>query len=164
MIGGFQPNAFQPNFQRGAPVPSAGLVWVERPIFNKNGHVIFDQFPRVVFDRFGHSIFGQLPRVRFKSKRIGETVFLKPSFDFISALAPTETLLTAVVVATVYSGVDPNPSAIISGSAAISGTQVTQLVTGGVSGTIYGLVCTVTTSLGQTLNSAGFFSVDPPLV
>lgn len=149
MTGGFQPVAFQVNFQQGSiPVPSTGIVWVERPQFYVPKHIIF----------------GRLDRILFKPKRVGETVFLKPAFDFISALAPGETITTATVTAAVYSGVDPNPSAIISGSAVISGTQVTQTVTGGVVGTIYGLTCVVTTSLGQTLNSAGFFSIDPPLV
>ena len=91
-------------------------------------------------------------------------MLLKPAFDFISALAVGETLVTATVVATVYSGVDPAPAAILSGAPTISGTTVLQSVTGGVVGCIYGLTCTVTTSLGQTVSSSGFFAVDPPLV
>jgi hypothetical protein len=91
-------------------------------------------------------------------------MILKPAFNFISAMGVTDTISTAVVTATVFTGVDPNPSAIISGAAVISGTTVTQKVTGGVSGVIYGIECTVTTSAGDTLVQSGFFSVDPDLV
>jgi len=164
MIGGFQPVAFQVNFQQGGSVSTTGLVWVERPQFRVQQRFSLPPQIRPSFTSIDRATFAANARILFKSKRVGESVFLKPSFDFISALAPTETILTAVVTAAVYTGVDPNPSAIISGGAVISGTQVTQLVVGGVVGTIYGLTCSVTTSLGQTLNASGFFSVDPPLV
>lgn len=81
------------------------------------------------------------------------------AFDFLSEMAIGETISTKVVTATVYSGVDANPSAIISGAASSSGTIVTQLITGGVVGAIYDLLCTITTSLGQTLTQAAYLAI-----
>lgn len=82
-------------------------------------------------------------------------------FDFISQLAFGETISTQVVTATVWSGVDASPSSIISGSASASGTIVTQKITGGVSGVIYLLKCSITTSLGQTLILEGLLAILP---
>jgi hypothetical protein len=93
------------------------------------------------------------------NKYLGETC--KAIFDFISRLAVGETISTATVTAVVYSGVDSTPSALISGSAAISGTQVTQLTVGGVLGVVYLLTCSVTTSGSQTLVLEGFMGVVP---
>lgn len=89
---------------------------------------------------------------------------MKLVFPFISQLAIGETISTQAVVATVYTGVDVTPSAIVSGSAAASGTDVTQTITAGVAGVIYKLVCTITTSLGQTLQLPGYLAVAPDLV
>lgn len=94
-------------------------------------------------------------------KRPGET---GPAvFDFTSSMAASETISTQSVAASVYSGVDANPSAIISGAASASGKLVSQSITGGVSGVIYQLVCTITTSLSKTLQQSSYFAVVPPL-
>lgn len=98
-----------------------------------------------------------------KSKKVSETTFTSPPFDFISSLQPTETISTANVTASVYSGLDPNPAAVVSGSATISNTQVLQLTTGGVLGVIYELLCTITTSLGQTIAQSAFLAIVPDL-
>jgi len=83
--------------------------------------------------------------------------------DFISRLSSGETIASASVAASVYSGTDPNPSALISGAASVNGSQVTQLVTGGALGNIYELAYTAITSLGQTLVITGYFAVVPDL-
>lgn len=80
-------------------------------------------------------------------------------FDFISDLAAGETLSGATVTATVWSGNDGNPSGLISGAASISGTVVTQKLTGGVAGNIYAVTCTATTSAGQTLVRSAYLVV-----
>lgn len=100
-----------------------------------------------------------MSRVTLDGKLAGETV--NEVFDFISKLATGETISTATVVASVYSGTDAAPSAIISGSASISGTKVTQLVTAGILGVMYKLLCTITTSAGQTLVLAAFLAIVP---
>ena len=83
--------------------------------------------------------------------------------DF-SDLLGSETISTQTVTATVYSGTDSNPSAIISGSASKSGSIVTQLITGGVAGVIYDVTWAITTSGGQTLKKSGYLAVVPDLV
>lgn len=98
----------------------------------------------------------------FQPKRAGETRLL--NFDFTSILAVGETLSTEVVTATVYSGVDAAPSAVISGAASASGAVVSQLVTGGTEGVVYNLTCTVTTSLSQALKMHGFLAIYPEAV
>ena len=88
-------------------------------------------------------------RVEFPSKLLSETINL--TVDFISRLASGELITSASVVASLYSGTDPNPSLLINGAASISGSQVIQSITGGVLGNIYELAYTVVTTLGQTL-------------
>ena len=105
------------------------------------------------------SLYGN--RVTLPAKKIGETVIVP--FDFISKLAMGETISGAVTTATVYTGVDSNPGAIIDGTATINGTVVNQLVTGGVLGTIYSLLVAATTSLGQTLELSGYLAIVPNL-
>lgn len=82
-------------------------------------------------------------------------------FDFTSKLAAGETISTKVVTATVLSGVDPTPSAIVNGAATSSGSIVTQSITAGVLGVFYLLVCKITTSLSQTLSLGGVLLVEP---
>ena len=84
-------------------------------------------------------------------------------WDFLSDLAVSETLSTATVTISVYSGTDASPGSMISGAASISGSQVSQKLTGGVLGVIYEALCTVTTSLGQTLEQSSFIAVVPDL-
>lgn len=98
----------------------------------------------------------------FEGKRAGETRLL--AFDFASLLAASETVSTQSVAATVYTGTDASPSAVISGSATASGSVVSQKVTGGTAGNIYNLICTITTSAGQTLKLAGLLAILPEQV
>ena len=93
-------------------------------------------------------------------KHLGDTVTVV--FDYISQLGPTETISSVVgsaMTCTVWSGVDPTPSAVISGTATISGTKILQNITGGVVGTIYALKCIITTSLGQTIQMGAYQAV-----
>lgn len=98
-------------------------------------------------------------RVQFQPKKPAEVFFAQ--FDFISKLTFGETILTKVVTCTVWSGVDPSPSSMISGAAFHSGSVVQQLIQGGVPGVTYYLLCTITTSSTQTLQLAGFLVVLP---
>ena len=100
--------------------------------------------------------------ISLKPKRVGETCFGSQPFDFISVLAVGEPISTQVVTAAVYQGTDANPSAVISGAAAVQNvTQVIQLFTAGVLGCIYQLVCKITTSLGQTLEQIAYLAIVP---
>jgi hypothetical protein len=100
-----------------------------------------------------------MSRITLEGKLTSETV--STVFDFISRLAVGETISTQVVTASVYSGTDAAPSAIVSGSATASGTQVTQKITAGVLGVMYKLLCTITTSAGQTLSLSAFLAIVP---
>jgi hypothetical protein len=96
-------------------------------------------------------------KVTFPAKRQGETLALQ--FDFTSKLAAGQYLTSATVTVSVYSGVDPSPSLVLSGSASVAGAVATQKVTGGVAGTIYSLLCAASSSDGQTLELMGFLAI-----
>lgn len=96
------------------------------------------------------------------SKKVGETAPVV--FDFTASMGPTETISTQSVAASVYSGVDAVPAAIVSGSATATGKTVSQSITAGVSGCIYQLLCTITTSLGKTLQQSSYLAVVPALI
>ena len=100
-------------------------------------------------------------RVTLPPKRQGETVNYE--FDFLSLLAPGETISTKVTTSEVFTGVDATPSSMINGAASNSGSIVTQSITGGTVGVVYIIVCTVTTSASQTLKLAGYLYVEPDL-
>lgn len=99
-------------------------------------------------------------RVLISPKKAGETVFCPlQGFDFTSILGAGETIISVTIGVNVYTGADSNPSAMISGPATINGSVVLQLFTGGQFGTIYGLRCAVTTSLGQGITLIGYLYV-----
>jgi hypothetical protein len=100
-----------------------------------------------------------MSRVTLEGKLFSETV--TETFDFLSRLAVGETISAAAVAATVYSGTDASPSAILSGSPSISGSKVTQKITAGTLGVVYKLMCTVTTSTSQLLVLAAFLVIVP---
>lgn len=100
-------------------------------------------------------------RIILPSKKSGETVTV--NFDFASKMnltSTTETISTQSVTASVYSGTDATPSAIISGAASASGTVVSQNITAGTAGVIYILLCNITTNLGQTLQISALLAVE----
>lgn len=101
-------------------------------------------------------------RVTFGAKYAGETVLLP--FDFTSRLSPGETISTEAVTASVYSGSDPTPNGIVQGAPSVSGAIVKQAITGGVVGVVYELLCTVTTSLSQTLELSGYLPLVTDLI
>jgi hypothetical protein len=72
------------------------------------------------------------------------------SMDFARWLASGETISTCSWASSVYTGTDPNPSAMIQGAATITGTEVSQTVGGGLDGVVYLFSATITTSLGNT--------------
>lgn len=96
-------------------------------------------------------------RIVIQPKKQGSTI--AQPFDFAGSLGATETISTQVVTATVWTGVDASPSAVINGAASSSGTKVTQSLTAGVVGVVYALVCKVTTSLSQTLEQSTYLAV-----
>lgn len=80
-------------------------------------------------------------------------------FDFSSQLTNGETITSQAVTVSVFQGEDANPSALLSGSASVSGTVVSQLITGGVAGVVYLLDCGISTSLSQELIMQTYLAV-----
>lgn len=96
------------------------------------------------------------------TKLQSEIVQLPPNgFSFISRLQTGEALSgTPAVTISVYSGVDPNPQAMLSGAATISnGNTVLQKFTGGVPGVIYRVIAGCATNQGQFLEQLGYLVV-----
>lgn len=102
-----------------------------------------------------------MSRVILQGKLANETVI--ETFDFTSRLSAGETISSASVAASVYSGTDSNPSAIVSGASTISGQKVTQAITSGTLGVTYELLCTATTSLLQVLQLSAYLTITPDL-
>jgi hypothetical protein len=100
-------------------------------------------------------------RVEVLPKLGGETV--PRTVDFISKLPSGVTISSADCLASVYSGNDANPSAMVQPATTISGTQVTQVITGGVVGTIYELSWSAVGSDGNTYLLSSYFAVTPDL-
>lgn len=98
-------------------------------------------------------------RIILTPKAVSETVDVV--FSFLAFLAVGETLSSATVTASVYSGTDATPSSIIDGADVISGANVTQSITAGTVGVVYNLVCVAVTSTGQNLIVAGYLGVVP---
>lgn len=68
------------------------------------------------------------------------------NFNFTPVLLTGETISSAALSVTVRTGTDATPSAILSGSASISGGYVVQRVIAGTDNVTYRITCTATTS------------------
>lgn len=97
----------------------------------------------------------------FSVKRPGETVTL--SFRYTRDLGPGETLTSVQgVTASVFSGDDSSPAAILSGAPAVVGDRVLQQVTAGLAGVRYLMVALAPTSAGNVLQLEGILPVEAP--
>lgn len=85
----------------------------------------------------------------FTPKRAGETEIF--TVDFADLLATGETINSPVWTNVAVGGQDASAGTMIQGAASVSGTKVSQMISGGVPGVRYAPKCTVQTSLGQTL-------------
>lgn len=85
----------------------------------------------------------------FPAKRVAEVIIY--TVDFSGELAPGETIVSAVWTNQVNIGIDGMPGAMIWGAASITGSKVSQKITGGVADASYGLICTARTSQGEVL-------------
>lgn len=86
----------------------------------------------------------------YKPKRPGEIV--TASVNFAPEIPYGESIATAEAWSvSVYSGTDPNPSAVLSGAPVKLGAAVSHNLAGGVSGVIYLIVAKVTLTDGQKL-------------
>ena len=77
------------------------------------------------------------------------------TFDYSLVLQQGETLTTATANVIVMNGSDSNPTAILVGTPVISGTKVSQRISGGVSETTYRLEITASTNNGNVYVAVG---------
>lgn len=82
-------------------------------------------------------------------------------FPMLSRLVVGETVISAVVTSTVYIGIDPTSSSMISTLPILSGSVVNQLVVGGLPGVIYNISCAVRTSLNNIVINVAKLAVMP---
>lgn len=104
-----------------------------------------------------------MPRQIIPAKMASEVRFWKPDFTGLFA-SSGDTISTQAVTAAVYSGVDANPSAILSGSSSHTSLVVSQKITGGVLGVVYYLKCLATSSAGETIEVSSFLAIVPDVV
>lgn len=93
----------------------------------------------------------------FPSKFNTTQLFLE--FNYLSLLAPSETITGASITASVLVGTDPNPQAVVAGSPTITGPIVAQLIIGGLVGVIYLLNCVISTNQGNSILLQGHLAV-----
>lgn len=98
--------------------------------------------------------------IDYAPRTIGEKVIF--SLDYLQNLGSSETIISAAWSISLVSGTDPGVAGRISGSPAISGSVVSQLVdltSGMSSGARYLLKCAATTSLGEVLIGYSHFNI-----
>lgn len=78
-----------------------------------------------------------------------ESEELTLTFDMLSRCALGESIATAVVTVSVSSGIDPTPSAMVSGVTTVSNNVASQQIIGGVGGVIYDVVCAARSTLNN---------------
>lgn len=71
--------------------------------------------------------------------------------DFSSQLASGEAVTAVTCAATVFSGTDATPSALLSGAVTLATNIATQIITGGLSGVIYTLTFSATTNTANRI-------------
>jgi hypothetical protein len=100
------------------------------------------------------------PKGLFVPKGTDETWTL--TFDFADRLGAGETIVSAPWTASVLTGTDPDPDALLENGGdapTIIGSQVVQRVVGGVDRVTYCLNCLALTSSGQVLRGRGHLEV-----
>lgn len=93
----------------------------------------------------------------FESKLVDETISL--TFNFGSRLSAGETISAGGCAVEVFSGVDANPSALLSGAATLDGEDIIQQITGGLEGVVYLISCQADTSDNNVLINQGKVAV-----
>ena len=95
------------------------------------------------------------------SKAVSETI--EVLFNFQDQMPFGTVISGANVTATVFSGVDPDPMAIINGvPALVEGFNIKQEITAGLAGVTYILVCSVAVSGGLVLTKEAYLAVIAP--
>jgi hypothetical protein len=88
------------------------------------------------------------------------TEILAYGMDFTNLLVSGETIATATVVVSTYTGTDASPTDMYYASADIASAVVTRALQGGLNGVTYRVLFTVVTSVGRIYAAAGYLPVD----
>lgn len=84
---------------------------------------------------------------------------IRYGYDFAPLLVDGDTLLSVTSTIRVIEGEDASAAAMLSGTVAINGSKVSQLVINGVVGVTYKIGFSATTSSSQTFIEAGLLQV-----
>lgn len=84
------------------------------------------------------------------------------TFNFLDQLVFGEVITGATITIVVYSGIDPNPDAMIAGVPVVATPLVTVPIQDGVVGVIYTIVCTVTGSGTHVYSQEGRLAIITP--
>ena len=87
--------------------------------------------------------------VEFSEKKVAERV--RVGVDFVRLLGAGESIVSAVVVASVLRGEDAAPAGLLNGACSVAMTNVWQELKDGVAGVYYTLEFAATTNLGHVL-------------
>jgi hypothetical protein len=87
--------------------------------------------------------------VSLDPKDVGETDTV--SFDYSAMLTSGDSIVSASCSCYLFSGSDPAPGAVLTGSSTIAGLVVLQQVTGGIDGNNYTVRCSITSAQGRIL-------------
>ena len=104
-----------------------------------------------------------MPIPSFSPKTPTEKVILAFSFSGLGVLLPGETISAKAVSASVFSGTDATPSAILNGSPFVDPldpARILQGVQNGVDGVVYKLCASITTSLGNVYEIYRLLRID----
>jgi hypothetical protein len=83
-------------------------------------------------------------------------------FDYISSIRRGTTIVAQVVTCEVYTGVDSTPGVVLVGLPVVNGLVVTQILKGGVQGTIYKVLCRVTTINESIVEMSAYYTPPKP--
>jgi hypothetical protein len=97
--------------------------------------------------------------LQLPSKTVAETIPI--TFNFSDKLQFGETVTGSAVACSVFSGTDPSPTSMV-GAITNSGTSVSVIITGGIVGNLYLLVCVVTASGSHNYSKEGRLAVIAP--
>ena len=82
------------------------------------------------------------------------------TFDFTTEAASGSVLSGPTVAKAVISGADPGAASLTIGAAIVTGMQAQALVSGGLTGVVYQLTCTVTADNGEVHQILARMAVD----
>jgi hypothetical protein len=148
VVNGYAPSIAKTANQWLAPGADSLSISGYAPVITQGATIVLQPSPGNIYT--GNIRLRMLSGSRglnYTPKRASEVEIF--TVDYVDQLAPGETIVSAAWSCSIYSGSDSSVAAMVQGNASINGTQVSQLIGGGVPGVKYRPICTATTNLGQ---------------